>query len=317
MTGRSDLESALADRVLVLDGAMGTQLIRRGFGGNLDRLTMTHPDAIAGVHHEYLAAGSDIVRTNTFNSAPFGPRGSGPASQTYALNVEGARLARAACDEWRSRAPGRPRFVAGAMGPTRRFVSRAAGSDDPRALRVSVDELADAFREQMRALMEGGCDLFLLETVCDPETARAAAAARNLLNTNGTAPPLLISVTLSGSPGRMRTGHTIGEFWELLAPGRPFGVGINCSEGPRRMAASLEELARKADCFVTCHPSAGLPGPTGDYPEGPVPFADALGESIDRGLVNIVGGCCGTEPEHVRKLVQKARTGRPRRPFSR
>ena len=310
---RATLESLLSERVLVLDGAIGTLLLQRGFAPPLDYLTRTRPDVVEGVHHAYLEAGCDIIRTHTFNSTALvlsDVERVGPAA--YDLNVAAARLARAACDTWSARTPDQPRFVAGTIGPTNR--SSSLTREVPGALLrpITAGRLKEAYLEQARGLVDGGCDVLIVETIFDLRNAGAAIEAIGELSTaDGIRPRLWLSATVSGTRGEMLGGRTIADFWAAVRPSSPWAVGLNCSEGARLMRPQIETLAGLADCFVSAHPSAGLPDAAGDYPESPGGFSAALGDIASQGLASIVGGCCGTTPSHIRALAETVRPNPP------
>jgi len=331
VTSPPTLESLLRARILVLDGAMGTQLQRlclaeadfrgerfrrhsRDLYGDYDVLTLTRPDLVSRVHHEYLASGSDIIRTNTFSSTAVAQADFGLSPNAYELNLAGARLARAARDVWRARTPHQPRFVAGTIGPTNRSVSLPPGRDAIGIRGIPFGQLRDAYEEQVRGLVDGGCDLLLVETVFDLANAQAALAAMiEVCIAPPSRLPVLLSATVSDSSGRMLTGQTIEAFRTAVAQAQPLCVGLNCSPAVHTVRPHLEELARHADCFVSCHPSAGLPDVRGQYASQPVDFADALRDLASKGLVNIVGGCCGTTPAHITEVVEAVRDMPPRR----
>ena len=320
------LDRLLADRILVLDGAMGTMIQRHGLTeadfrgarfadhprdlrGNNDLLILTRPDVISGIHHQYLEAGSDIIETNTFSSTAIAQSDYGLESIVYELNLEGARLARAACDEWTRRTPDRPRFAAGSMGPTNRILSISPDVNNPGFRNMTFDELKDAYREQARGLIDGGCDVLLLETIVDTLNAKAAIVAiEEVYEERGTGAaerlPLMISVTITDRSGRTLSGQTVDAFWVSIAHGRPFSVGINCALGARDMRPYLAELARIATCYISCYPNAGLPNAFGQYDEQPTDTGGYLGEFAASGFVNIVGGCCGTTPDHIRAIAR-------------
>jgi 5-methyltetrahydrofolate--homocysteine methyltransferase len=319
---RTTLEGLLAKRILVLDGAMGTLIQRlhlsesefRGerfkhfssdVKGDNDLLAITAPGIIAGLHHDYLAAGSDIITTNTFNSTAVSQARYGLDSIAYELNVAASRLAKEACAGWSARTPDRPRFVAGSIGPT----NRPTLVDEPASRTVASDALKDAYKEQVRGLIDGGCDLILVETIVDVLNAQAAIMAieevsmerRHDTGDDGRL-PLMLSVTVSAS-GCLLSGQTLEAFWASVAHANPLSVGINCAFGARAMPPHAARLAQVADCCISCHPSAGLPDKFGGYDEIPADTAGALGRLASSGLVNIVGGCCGTTPDHVRAIV--------------
>jgi 5-methyltetrahydrofolate--homocysteine methyltransferase len=328
------LDRLLADRILVLDGAMGTMIQRHGLTeadfrgqrfanhprdlrGNNDLLILTRPDVITGIHHQYLEAGSDIIETNTFSSTAIAQSDYALESIVYELNVEGARLARAACDAWTRRTPDRPRFVAGSMGPTNRILSISPDVNNPGFRNMTFDQLKDAYREQARGLIDGGSDLLLLETIVDTLNAKAAIVAfEEVYEERGTPDaerlPLMISVTITDRSGRTLSGQTVDAFWVSIAHARPFSVGINCALGARDMRPYLAELARVATCYISCYPNAGLPNAFGQYDEQPNDTGGYLGEFAASGFVNIVGGCCGTTPDHIKAIGHAVNGQKPR-----
>jgi 5-methyltetrahydrofolate--homocysteine methyltransferase len=324
------LESLLAERILVLDGAMGTELQRLGLGeadfrgarfrnhphdllGNYDALSLTQPDRVARVHLEYLAAGSDLIRTNTFGSAAVVQAGYGLASMAYELNVAAARLAKAACETWTARTPRQPRFVAGTIGPTNRSASVAPGIHGPGLPGIAFAQLEDAYQEQVRGLIDGGCDLLIVETVFDVLNAEAALAAIDAVGAEKSRRlPVMLSATVSNPEGRMLDGRSVTALWTAVAPSKPLSIGLNCSAGAAAMRPHLEMLARLADCCVSCHPSAGLPNALGEYETRPAALAKAVRDFASRRLVNIVGGCCGTTPQYIRAMVKAVADLTPR-----
>jgi 5-methyltetrahydrofolate--homocysteine methyltransferase len=329
------LDRLLADRILVLDGAMGTMIQRHGLTeadfrgqrfaehardlrGNNDLLILTRPDVISGIHHQYLEAGSDIIETNTFSSTAIAQSDYGLESIVYELNLEGAKLARAACDEWTRRTPDRPRFAAGSMGPTNRILSISPDVNNPGFRNMTFDQLKNAYREQASGLIDGGCDLLLLETIVDTLNAKAAIVAIEEVYEERATPeadrlPLMISVTITDRSGRTLSGQTVDAFWISIAHARPFSVGINCALGARDMRPYLAELARIATCYISCYPNAGLPNAFGEYDERPTDTGGYLGEFAASGFVNIVGGCCGTTPDHVRAIAHEVAGREPRK----
>jgi 5-methyltetrahydrofolate--homocysteine methyltransferase len=331
---RTELERSMADRILVLDGAMGTMIQRHKLGeadfrgdrfvdhprdlkGDNDILVLTRPDVIGGIHRQYLAAGSDIIETNTFSGTAIAQSDYGLEAIVYELNAAGARLARAACDEWTARTPEQPRFAAGSMGPTNRILSISPDVNNPGYRNMTFDELCAAYRDQVRGLIDGGCDLLLLETIVDTLNAKAAIVAiEEVYEERGTALdarlPLMISVTITDRSGRTLSGQTVDAFWVSIAHARPFSVGINCALGARDMRPYIAELARVADCYISCYPNAGLPNAFGEYDEHPADTAGALREFASSGFVNIVGGCCGTTPDHIREIATAVKDLPPR-----
>ena len=326
------LQHLLSRRILVLDGAMGTMIQRhkltepdfRGtrfadhghdLRGDNDVLVLTRPEVIAGIHCEYLEAGADIIETNSFNSNAVAQADYGLESIVYELNLEAAKIARAAAQEYTQRTPDKPRFVAGSMGPTNRILSISPDVNNPAARNITFDGLCVAFKEQVRGLIDGGCDLLLLETIVDTLNAKAAIVAiEEVFEEKGVRLPLMISVTVTDRSGRTLSGQTIDAFWVSIAHAKPFTVGVNCALGARDMRPYVAELARLADCYVHCYPNAGLPNAFGGYDELPDDTAGALREFADGNLVNIVGGCCGTTPDHIR-AIGNAVKGLPPRAF--
>src|SRR5436190_10978567 len=332
----SSLSRLLSERILVLDGAMGTMIQRlklseadfRGerfahhshdLKGDNDILVLTRPDAIADIHRQYLAAGSDIIETNTFNSTAVAQADYGLEPLVYEMNVSAARLARAAADEWTRRTPDRPRVVAGALGPTNRTLSISPDVNNPAFRAITFDTLCAAYKEQVRGLVDGGCDLLLVETIFDTLNSKAALVAIDELRSEiadrgsaGAFPPVMISVTVTDRSGRTLSGQMVDAFWTSIAHARPFSVGINCALGARDMRPYVAELARIADCYISCYPNAGLPNAFGQYDEQPADTSAALREFADSGFMNIVGGCCGTTPEHIAAIATAVEGVAPR-----
>ena len=326
------LRRLLKRRVLVLDGAMGTMIQRyklseadwRGerlrnhqhdVKGNSDALILTRPDVISAIHQEYLAAGADIIETNTFSSTVIGQSDYALESLVRELNVEGARLAREAVDEWNLRTPDKPRFVAGSMGPMNRTLSISPDVNNPAFRGMTFDQCRAAYEEQVRGLIDGGADVILLETIFDTLNAKAGIVAiENVFEERGVRLPLMISFTITDKSGRTLSGQLLDAFYTSIHHARPFSVGINCALGARDMRPYLAELAGIADCYVSCYPNAGLPNAFGEYDEQPVETSQLLQEFVTSGFANIVGGCCGTTPEHIAEIV-KAVEGAPPRPL--
>jgi len=331
---RQQLDALLAARILILDGAMGTMIQRhqltdadfrgsrfadhpRDLKGDNDLLVLTRPDVIAGIHRQYLEAGSDIIETNTFNSTAVSQADYGLQSIVYELNFEGAKLAKQACDEWSAKTPGRPRFVAGSMGPTNTTLSISPDVNNPAFRTTTFDALCEAYRDQVRGLIDGGCDLLLLETIFDTLSAKAALVAiqevfESRIPNPESRPPLMISVTVTDRSGRTLSGQTVDAFWTTVAHVKPFSVGINCALGARDMRPYMAELARVADCYISCYPNAGLPNAFGQYDELPKETGEYLRDFAASGFVNIVGGCCGTTPEHIAAIAAKVKDVAPR-----
>jgi 5-methyltetrahydrofolate--homocysteine methyltransferase len=321
------LRELLSERILVLDGAWGTMLQQQGLEdadyrgerfrdhprevkGDPDLLNLTRPDVILDVHRAYLGAGADITTTNTFTATTIGQADYGLGDAVYDLNLEGARLARQAVDE---REDG-PRFVAGSVGPLNQTLSLSPKVEDPAYRRVTFDQVRESYAGQIRGLVDGGVDLLLVETVFDTLNAKAAImAARDVLDEKDVEIPLWISVTIVDRSGRTLSGQTIEAFWASVEHAEPLIVGVNCSLGAREMRPYVAELARIAPTFVSCHPNAGLPNAFGGYDEQPEDTSGFLREFSEAGLVNVVGGCCGTTPDHVRAISATARGLPPRR----
>ncbi|MEZ5966996.1 MAG: methionine synthase [Planctomycetota bacterium] len=328
---RARLQRAAEARILIVDGAMGTMLQRckldeaafRGarfhghdhdLKGDNDLLVLTQPEVVEGVHDAYFAAGADIVETNTFNGTAIAQADYRMESVVYELNVEATRLAKRAAKRWSEKTPDRPRFVAGAIGPTNRALSLSPDVNDPGFRAVTYQQVYDAYREQARGLVDGGCDALLVETIFDTLNAKAAIAAiQDELESKGVDLPLMISVTMTDRSGRTLSGQTLEAFWTSIRHARPFSVGINCALGAREMRPYVEELAHLADTLVTCYPNAGLPNAFGEYDEQPEETSRLLGEFARAGFVNLVGGCCGTTPEHIAAIARAVERIPPRK----
>ncbi|HYM28468.1 MAG TPA: methionine synthase, partial [Steroidobacteraceae bacterium] len=325
------LRGMFAERIVLLDGAMGTmiqqhRLDESGFRGerlrahgqdltgNNDILTLTRPEIIAGIHRAYLEAGADIIETNTFNSTSISQSDYATQALVPELNYRAARLARAAADA-HARAGGGPRFVAGALGPTNRMTSLSPDVNDPGFRSVSFDQLVVSYLEAARGLLLGGVDLLLIETIFDTLNAKAAIyAALTLFDETGITLPLAISGTITDASGRLLSGQTTEAFWNSVRHAQPLFIGLNCALGGRQLRPYIEELATIADTYVCAYPNAGLPNAFGEYDEAPAETAEILREYAETGLVNVVGGCCGTTPEHIRLLRAGLAGCAPRRP---
>ena len=335
------LREALEARILVLDGAMGTMIQRHelaegdyrgerfahgfdalfavdghahgagcgceGFDqrGNNDLLSLTRPDIIRGIHAEYLAAGADLVETNTFNSTSVSLADYRLQHLVRELNREGAALARAACDAAESETPGKPRFVVGVLGPTSRTASLSPDVNRPGYRATSFDELRAAYREATEGLVEGGADILMVETVFDTLNAKAALfAIEETFDALGARLPVMVSGTITDASGRTLSGQTAEAFWYSLRHSRPLAIGLNCALGAKDLRPHVEAISLVADTFVSAHPNAGLPNAFGGYDETPEQTAAILGEFARSGLLNIVGGCCGTTPAHIAAIAQ-------------
>jgi 5-methyltetrahydrofolate--homocysteine methyltransferase len=325
------LPALLAQRIVIIDGAMGTMIQRyklpeeafrderlrdhpKDLKGNNDLLVLTRPDVIGEIHAGYLAAGADIVETNTFGATSIAQEDYGLAHLAREMNVAAARIAREACDA--AATPEHPRFVAGALGPTPRTASISPDVNDPGARNVSFDELKAAYREQAEGLLEGGCDLFLVETIFDTLNAKAAIFALDeLMEETGERLPVIVSGTVTDASGRILSGQTVAAFWHSVRHARPIAVGLNCALGAALMRPYIEELSKvAADTYISCYPNAGLPNPMSDtgFDETPPVTAGLMGEFAKSGFLNIAGGCCGTTPEHIAAIRQAVSAYRPR-----
>jgi 5-methyltetrahydrofolate--homocysteine methyltransferase len=280
--------------------------------GNNDLLSLTQPAAVEEIHFHYAMAGADIVETNTFSATTIAQADYGMEAAVHDLNVAGARLARAALDR-ATAIDGRPRFVAGAVGPTNRTASLSPDVNDPGYRAVTFDDLRRAYGAQVRGLIEGGADLILIETIFDTLNAKAAIfACTEVFAEAGRRLPLMISGTITDASGRTLSGQTPTAFWHSVAHARPFTVGLNCALGASAMRPHLAELAQAADVAVCAYPNAGLPNAFGQYDEGPEETARQVADFAREGLVNVVGGCCGTTPDHIRAIAEAVTGLRPR-----
>ena len=287
----------------------------RDLRGDNDLLCLTQPEIVRGVHEAYLAAGADIVETNTFNANRISQADYGLQDLAREMNVTAARLARAAADAAEAAEPGRPRFVAGALGPTNRTASISPDVTDPGARGVRFEDLRLAYREAAEGLIEGGADLLLIETIFDTLNAKAAIfAVEEAFEATGVRLPLIVSGTIVDASGRTLSGQTVEAFWVSIAHARPLAVGLNCSLGARQLRGHVQALGRVASIPLAAYPNAGLPNDLGGYDETPEETAAALAAWADEGLVNIVGGCCGTTPEHVAAVAAAVAGRAPRVP---
>src|SRR5688572_10771641 len=330
MTTFDTLTRLLAKRILVLDGAMGTMVQRRKLSeadfrgerfrshpkdlkGNNDVLVLTRPDVIADIHAEYLAAGADIVETNTFSSTAVSQADYGLEADAYELNLEAARLAKRVTTEWTAKTPERPRFVAGSIGPTTKTLSISPDVNNPAFRAITFDEMRDAFKDQARGLIDGGSDLLLVETQIDTLNAKAALVAIDeVFEEQGRRLPLMVSATLTDRSGRTLSGQTLDAFYLSIEHCKPFSVGLNCALGAREMRPYLAELARAVEGYISCYPNAGLPNAFAQYDEKPEETAALVQEFAESGFVNIIGGCCGTTPDHIRLIAEAVKDLAPR-----
>ncbi len=323
------LEAAARDRILVLDGAMGTMIQAqrpteadyrgdrfrdhaKDLGGNNELLTLTRPRLIEDIHRAFLDAGCDILSTNTFSANRISQADYDLADLAYELNLEAATLARRAAAAFAT--DDRPRWVAGAIGPTNRTASISPDVNDPGFRNVTFDDLAHAYAEAARGLLDGGVDLLLVETIFDTLNAKAAIfAIEGIRDERGTLPPVIVSGTITDRSGRTLTGQTPEAFWTSIAHARPFAVGLNCALGAAEMRPHLKALAEIADTRISAYPNAGLPNEMGGYDETPAETAAHLRAWAEAGLVNLVGGCCGTTPAHIRAIAEAVQGLPPRR----
>ncbi|MCB0045226.1 MAG: methionine synthase, partial [Caldilineaceae bacterium] len=331
MTTQHTLQGLARERILILDGAMGTMIQSynlteeeyRGarfadwpspLRGNNDLLSLTQPAIIEEIHRAFLEAGADILETNTFSATAIAQADYGMEALAYELNVASARIARRAADAMSARTPARPRFVAGALGPTNRTASISPDVNDPSFRNVTYDELKNAYKEQARGLMDGGADLLLIETIFDTLNAKAAFfGVDELFAERGESLPVMISGTVVDASGRTLSGQTTEAFWIAMEHVRPISVGLNCALGADEMRPYLETLSNVADTLVSLYPNAGLPNEFGEYDDTPEHMAKVLGGFARDGFLNIVGGCCGTTPDHIRAIAAAVADAAPRR----
>lgn len=329
-TSEERLRTLLGERILVLDGAMGTMIQRHGLQeedyrgtlfaswprplkGNNDLLSITRPDVIRSIHEAYLEAGADIIETNTFNANRISMADYGMEGLVPEINRAAARLAREAADAYTQKTPEKPRFVAGAIGPTNKTASLSPDVNDPGFRSVTFDELDAAYYEQAKALAEGGVDVLLVETIFDTLNAKAALFAIARLNDSLPEPlPVMVSATITDASGRTLSGQTIEAFYISVSHFPMMSVGINCALGAAEMKPYIHALSRLAECAVSAYPNAGLPNAFGGYDQSPEEMAAQIQKFLEEGDVNIIGGCCGTTPAHIRLLAELAARYPPR-----
>ncbi len=330
-TRAQSLPDILRQRIVILDGAMGTMVQRfklseeqyrgerfRDFGrdvkGNNELLSLTQPEVIRQIHEGYLAAGADIIETNTFGATSIAQEDYGMADLAYEMNFASAKLARAACDKFST--PDKPRFVAGAVGPTPKTASISPDVNDPGARNVDFEALRASYYEQVKGLVEGGADILLVETIFDTLNAKAALfAIEQFFDDSGERLPVMISGTVTDASGRVLSGQTVTSFWYSVRHVQPLSIGLNCALGAALMRPYIQELNRAApDTFISCYPNAGLPNPMSEtgFDETPEVTSRLVHEFAAEGLVNIVGGCCGTTPEHIAAIGREVQPLRPR-----
>lgn len=325
------IQDCLKERILVIDGAMGTMIQRhkleekdyRGqqfadwpidVKGNNDLLCLTKPDVIEGIHREYLEAGADIIETNTFNSQRISMADYHMEELVFEINLAAARIAKKAAQDFTTRNPDKPRFVAGAIGPMSKTLSLSPDVNNPGFRAVSFDEVSSAYYQQVQALVEGGVDLLLIETIFDTLNAKAAIfAIKKYFRDSGTQElPILISGTITDASGRTLSGQTLEAFYVSVMHARPLSIGLNCALGASEMRSHIEELSQISACYTSAYPNAGLPNAMGEYDEQPEQTAHFIEEWAANGWVNIVGGCCGTTPDHIRHIAEHVAVIGPR-----
>ena len=327
---KDKLYSALQNRILILDGAMGTMLQRYQFSeedfrgarfkniatsvqGNNDLLSLTQPEAIATIHAKYFEAGADIVETNTFSSTTIAMADYHMEDLVYELNLESAKIATKVAAEFTAREPNKPRFVAGAMGPTNKTASMSPDVNDPGYRAISFNQLREAYKQQAEALIDGGVDLLLVETVFDTLNAKAALfAIEEVKQERQIDIPVMISGTITDASGRTLSGQTAEAFLISISHVPLLSVGFNCALGAKQLTPHLAVLANRTNLAVSAYPNAGLPNAFGEYDETPEQMASQIEEYLDKQLVNIIGGCCGTSPEHISAIAKIAATYQPR-----
>ena len=324
------LKAAAKQRVLILDGSWGVMFQKRGLTeadyrgdrfldhpgqmkGNNDILCLTRPDIVGELHDAYYAAGADISETNTFSSTSIGQGEYAQEAAVRDINLAAARIAREVADRWTAKEPDKPRFVAGSIGPLPVMLSMSSDVNDPGARKVTFDQVYAAYREQVLALHDGGVDLYLVETITDTLNCKAALKAILDLEDEGYEPlPIWISGTITDRSGRTLSGQTVEAFWNSVRHAKPFAIGLNCALGADLMRPHIAELSRIADTLVSAYPNAGLPNAMGEYDETPDQTGHQLHDWAKDGIVNILGGCCGTTPDHIRHVADEVRGMTPR-----
>ncbi len=325
------LEAAANERILIIDGAMGTMIQKHKFSeedyrgarfadwkqdvkGNNDLLVLTQPETIAQIHGQYLDVGADIIGTNTFNAQKISMADYGMEELSYEMNVEAAKIARKVADESTAKDPTKPRFVAGAVGPTNRTASISPDVNNPGYRNVDFDTLREAYGEQVRGLIEGGCDIILIETIFDTLNAKAAGyATLEAFEAMGVELPIMLSGTITDRSGRTLSGQTAEAFWYSMRHLRPFSVGLNCALGAELMRPYVAELAKIAEVRVTAYPNAGLPNAMGEYDQSAKEMADLIEPWAKEGLLNGIGGCCGSTPQHIQAIAERVAGIPPRK----
>ena len=331
MKNTAALYKALNERILVLDGAMGTMLQRYEFSeedyrgerfkdweyslkGNNDLLSLTQPNAIEEVHRKYLKADADIIETNTFSGTTIAMADYHMEELVYELNYESAKIARKICDEFTNRNPDKPRFVAGSMGPTNKTASLSPDVNDPGYRAITFDELRIAYKQQAEALLDGGSDILLVETIFDTLNAKAALfAIDEIQEERNIKIPIMVSGTITDASGRTLSGQTAEAFLISISHLNLLSVGLNCALGAKQLTPYLETLSKNSDFFISAYPNAGLPNAFGQYDESPEFMAEQIREYAEKGLINIIGGCCGTTPPHIKAIADLVKDYQPRK----
>lgn len=324
------LHEVVKKRILIIDGAMGTMIQKRkpteadyrggrfkdwhsDVQGNNDLLSLTQPEMIREIHEEYLEAGADLIETNTFNAQRISMADYKMEDLAYEINLESARLAREAADKYSKKTPNKPRFVCGAVGPTNRTASLSPDVNDPGYRNTSFDELREAYGEQVRGLIEGGADIIMIETIFDTLNAKAAGfATLEVFEEKGIELPLMISGTITDRSGRTLSGQTAEAFWYSMRHLKPFSIGLNCALGAELMRPYMADLSHVADVYISAYPNAGLPNEMGEYDETPHDMACQIQPWAEDGLLNIVGGCCGSTPDHIAHIREHVDKFQPR-----
>jgi len=326
-----NIKDLLKERILIIDGAMGTMIQRhkleeadyrgerfanwhKDVKGNNDLLSITQPDIIIGIHKQYLDAGADIIETNTFSSTTIAQADYDMQELAYELNVASAKCARIAADEYTAQNPAKPRFVAGAIGPLNKTLSLSPDVNNPGYRAVTFDEVVVAYEEQIKGLVDGGADILLVETIFDTLNAKAAIyAIKDFFRKNNLSElPIMISGTITDASGRTLSGQTLEAFYISVVHANPLSIGLNCALGASEMRPHIEELSSIAKCFTSAYPNAGLPNAFGEYDEQPHETAHIIEEWAKEGFVNIVGGCCGTTPDHIKHIAEEVSKFKPR-----
>lgn len=331
MKNTDQLYKAISERILILDGAMGTMIQRYNFSeedyrgerfkdwkypvkGNNDLLSLTQPQAIEEIHKKYLEAGADIIETNTFSGTTVAMADYHMEDLVYELNYESAKIARKVCDEFTAQNPEKPRFVAGSIGPTNKTASLSPDVNDPAFRAITFEELRIAYKQQAEALLDGGSDILLVETIFDTLNAKAALFAIDQIREERNIQiPIMVSGTITDASGRTLSGQTAEAFLISVSHLNLLSVGFNCALGAKQLTPYLETIAKQSDTYISAYPNAGLPNAFGQYDESPEIMAEQIKEYAEKGLINIIGGCCGTTPEHIRAIAELVKNYEPRK----